>query len=64
MENTEAEKKRLRQKVYRENNRELLRSKFILYYNQNKDEINKRRREHYLKSKTTVNDVSDNELHS
>jgi hypothetical protein len=56
----EIEKKRLRQKLYRENNRELLREKFFIYYNEKKDEINKRRREKYLKSKNNVNDVSNN----
>jgi hypothetical protein len=62
MDSSEAEKKRLRQKVYRENNRELLREKFFIYYNEKKDEINRRRREQY-KSKHTVNDVPNNELH-
>lgn len=59
------EKKRLRQTEYRNKNRELLREKFRTYYNENKDDINERRRDMYLvkKYEESIN-VSDNRVHS
>lgn len=57
----EHEKKLLRQKEYREKNREILRAKFRLYYHAKRDEINARRRQAYLNKKSTDNlDVSNN----
>ena len=51
MELNEHEKKLLRQKDYREKNREVLRAKFRLYYHAKRDEINERRRQVYLEKK-------------
>lgn len=61
MELNEHEKKLLRQKDYREKNREALRAKFRLYYQAKRDEINARRRQTYLVKKSVDNtDVSNN----
>lgn len=59
------EKKRLRQTEYRNKNRELLREKFRTYYNENKDDINERRRDVYLvkKYEESIN-VPDYRVHS
>jgi len=57
----EHEKKLLRQKAYRERNKEILNAKFKLYYMENRHEINARRRQAYLNKKSVDNvDVSDN----
>lgn len=55
------QKKRERQKEYRDNNREVLREKFRIYYNENREDINRRRRIVYLEKKYAhIPDVSDN----